>query len=331
LLTTKKQKNISELIEQKLADLTLPMRPSSLYEPVRYMMSLGGKRVRFYFTLIGCGLCDEDIEEALPAATAIELLHNFTLLHDDIMDSAETRRGRPSVFKKWDSSTAILSGDAMYAWAFEQLQYYGRNERYTKQQYSRIIAIFLEVAQTVCEGQAYDLEFEKDSSVTLNDYLEMIQGKTVALISSAFRMGAVIAGASSEHEQKLEQIGHDVGVAFQIQDDILDVVADPSKFGKKMGGDISEGKKTYLYLLSLKRANRDQKEELHNIFGKPDISAGEVQKVIDLYQKLQVIEAAEQIINEHYDQAINQTVLFDNNPYKTDLKTYLSNLKNREY
>jgi geranylgeranyl diphosphate synthase type II len=159
----------------------------------------------------------------------------------------------------------------------------------------------------------------------------MIQGKTVALISSTFRMGAVIAGASSERRQKLEKIGHDIGVAFQIQDDILDVAADPSKFGKKMGGDILEGKKTYLYLLSLKRANKDQKKKLLNIFEKPDVSAGEVQKVIDLYQKLLVIEAAEQIINEHYDQAINQTVLFDNNPYKSDLKTYLSNLKNREY
>ncbi len=201
MITTKKQKDISELIDQKLDDLTLPMYPSSLYEPVRYMMSLGGKRVHFYFTLI----------------------------------------------------------------------------------------------------------------------------------SSTFRMGAVIAGASNERRQKLEKIGHDIGIAFQIQDDILDVAADPSKFGKKMGGDILEGKKTYLYLLSLKRANKDQKTELRNIFEKPDISAREIQKVIDLYQKLHVIEAAEQIINEHYDQAINQTVLFDNNPYKADLKTYLSNLKNREY
>src|SRR5699024_167965 len=152
---------------EQFSKLGLPRDPALLYEPVRYMLSLKGKRVRPFLTLIGCGLCDGDIEEALPAALSLELLHNFTLLHDDIMDGADTRRGAPSVFKKWDANTAILSGDAMYAKAFKQLQYYGHDGRFSKEQYCLILDIFLDSAEMVCEGQAYDLAFENRRDVTI--------------------------------------------------------------------------------------------------------------------------------------------------------------------
>ncbi|MDZ7693428.1 MAG: polyprenyl synthetase family protein [Balneolaceae bacterium] len=240
--STLKHQNLSELINRRLSELDLPKEPHQLYEPVRYTLNLGGKRIRPYFTLTTCGMCGGEVEEAVPAALAIELLHNFTLLHDDIMDAADTRRGSPSVFKKWNSSTAILSGDVMFARAFEQLQYYGKSDSYSKEQYSRIMDIFLESAETVCEGQAFDLQFAERSDVTIDDYLKMIRGKTSALISGSFMLGGAVAGVENDRLLQLRRLGQEAGTAFQIQDDLLDVVADPSKFGKKPGGDIIEGR-----------------------------------------------------------------------------------------
>lgn len=331
MIFTDTQQQISELVEEEFAKLNLPHKPESLYEPVRYTLSLGGKRIRPYFTLSGCGLCNGPIKDAIPAALAIELLHNFTLLHDDIMDSASTRRGEPSVFRKWDASTAILSGDAMYAWAFEQLQRYGEWEQFSKEQYFNILNIFLESAKTVCEGQAYDLDFEAQRSVSLDGYLQMIQGKTAALINGAFMMGGVVAQASSSQMDQLKTMGTNIGIGFQIQDDLLDVLADPEKFGKTPGGDILEGKKTYLSILALQRSNSQQKTELIRIFESPDLTADEIKKVIDLYQQLGVIESTEQAIENRYLAAIEQIELFEDNPYKADLKKFLLNLKNREY
>lgn len=331
LISTDLQQQITELIEEEFVKLELPDEPHSLYEPVRYTLSLGGKRVRPYFTLAGCGLCDGAIEDALPAAIAIELLHNFTLLHDDIMDSALTRRGKPSVFKKWDASTAILSGDAMYAWAFEQLQYYGAKDRFSKDQYHSILAIFLKSAKTVCEGQAYDIDFEKEVSVSLENYIHMIEGKTAALISGSLAMGGMVAGADETSMARLQKIGNHAGIAFQIQDDLLDVVADPEKFGKQRGGDILEGKKTFLSILSLHRAEGQTLDDLQRAFREKNVLEDKVESVIDYYEELGVITTAETIIREHYDQAIELIDLFDASPYKADLIEFLTNLKNREY
>lgn len=331
MIATDIQQQISDLVEERFSNLNLPKEPESLYDPVRYTLSLGGKRIRPYFTLAGCGLCNGPIKEALPAALAIELLHNFTLLHDDIMDSASTRRGKPSVFKKWDASTAILSGDAMYAWAFEQLQYYGKNDRFTKQQFTDILDAFLASAKTVCEGQAYDLDFEKVSSVTLDSYLHMIHGKTAALISGSFKMGGIVSGTTEANMERLNQLGTYVGIGFQIQDDLLDVVADPEKFGKQPGGDIFEGKKTFLSILSLQKGNPEQQKKLHHIFGKEDATQKDIETVIDLYGRLGIIEAARKAIKKHYDSAVNLIDSFEDNPYKADLIRFLTNLKNREY
>ncbi len=329
--TTAKQKKLSTLIQDSIRDLNLPERPSTLYDPVRYTLSLGGKRIRPYFTLTGCGLCGGEVEEALPAAMAIELLHNFTLLHDDIMDAADTRRGKESVYRKWNASTAILSGDAMYAWAFEQLQYYGSTGPYTKEQYARIIHIFLESARTVCEGQAYDLEFENVSRVTADEYFNMINGKTAALISAAFELGGAVAGAGDKQLERLREMGTQVGVAFQIQDDLLDVVADPSKFGKVRGGDIAESKKTYLSVLTLEKGDEKQTNTLKEIFDKPEVSRSDIEKVIDVYTSLGILESAKVKIEELYENAVHRLDEFPDSAYKEDLKTFLSNLINREY
>lgn len=329
--TLEKRRKLTDLVEEKLLELELPSYPKTLYDPVKYTLSLGGKRIRPYFTLIACGLCGGEPEEALPAGIAIELLHNFTLLHDDIMDSADTRRGEKSVFRKWDSSTAILSGDAMYAWAFEQLQYYGKSDLYNKQQYARIMEIFLESARTVCEGQAYDLEFESKKDVTIAEYLNMIQGKTAALISASFKLGGAVAGTDTDCINKLEDIGSEVGTAFQIQDDLLDIIADPSKFGKKRGGDIAEGKKTYLSILALEEGNEQQKELLKSVFEKNVVSSEDIDRIINLYMKLDIIDKTKSKVEEHYEKAMSCLKDFASSKYKDDVISYLYNLINREY
>lgn len=329
--TSLAQSKIRRLIEKELEELEFPKEPSSLYDPVRYTLSLGGKRIRPYFTLIGCGLCGGEPEEALPAGMAIELLHNFTLLHDDIMDAAETRRGKQSVFRKWNSSTAILSGDAMYAWAFEQLQYYGENAAYGKRQYAAIMQIFLRSARTVCEGQAFDLEFEQKDDVTVADYLEMIKGKTAALISASFQLGGAVAGADYSQLQNLKEIGNEAGTAFQIQDDLLDVIADPSKFGKKRGGDIAEGKKTYLSILALEEGTEHQKKLLQSVLNKSSVQDSGIKRVIDLYEELGILKKTGLKIKQHYEHAIELINNFDSTEYKNELIAYLGNLINREY
>lgn len=331
MIATDLHQQLTEVIEEEFDRLNLPREPVSLYEPVRYTLGLGGKRIRPYFTLAGCGLCEGAIEDALPAAISVELLHNFTLLHDDIMDSAHTRRGHPSVFKKWDSSTAILSGDAMYAWAFGQLQFYGKNDRFSKDQYCQILDIFLESAKTVCEGQAYDIEFENRESVELPDYIHMIEGKTAALICGSLRMGGKVAGAGEAAMERLRDIGNHAGIAFQIQDDLLDVVADPEKFGKKSGGDIREGKKTFLSILALERAEGDMKRNLQTVFEKSGVTSSDIERVMRYYQELGILESAQDAIRKHYDRAISQIEQFEDTPYQHDLIKILTNLKNREY
>jgi len=328
---TEQQQQLSDLIEEELAELNLPEAPSLLYDPIRYTLSLQGKRVRPYLTLMGCGLCNGVVKEGLPAALAIELLHNFTLLHDDIMDKAETRRGEPSVYKKWDANAAILSGDAMYAKAFKQLQYYGRSDRYSKKQYNIILDIFLESAEKVCEGQAYDLTFEHQTHVTLDEYLHMIKGKTAALISGALALGGAVAGADEDQIGELRYVGKETGIAFQIQDDLLDVIADPDKFGKRKGGDIIEGKKTYLILLALQRCDEQQKERMLDVLNSGNNTEGDIKEVIKVYESLNVIEDSKKAIEYHYQAAMEHLQCFDTSVFKTELIEFLNRLISREY
>ncbi len=328
---TDQQQQISEQIEEKLAAINLPEEPSLLYDPVRYTLALTGKRVRPYLTLIGCGLCGGDTDEAIPAAISIELLHNFTLLHDDIMDRADTRRGEPSVYKKWNSNTAILSGDAMYAKAFKELQYYGEADTYSKKQYKTILDIFLNSAETVCEGQAYDLMFEDEQDVGIEQYLQMIEGKTAALISGALAMGGAVAGASDDILEELRYVGKKAGIAFQIQDDLLDVIADPDKFGKRKGGDIVEGKKTYLTLLALERCNNEQKKQLKNVLADPNSGKDGVAKVITIYKELNIITDTQNAVQYHYQEALEHLDQFENSEYKKEIISFLNRLTSREF
>jgi len=331
LKITERQQKLSELIDEKLAELNLPEEPSLLYDPVRYTLNLSGKRVRPYLTLIGCGICGGNVQEALPAALSIELLHNFTLLHDDIMDRADTRRGKPSVFKKWDSNTAILSGDAMYAKAFKQLQQYGHSEYYSKSHYRTILDIFLNSAETVCEGQAYDLMFEDQSDVRIDEYIHMIEGKTAALISGALAIGGAVAGAKDSILDELRFVGRKAGIAFQIQDDLLDAVADPEKFGKKRGGDIIEGKKTYLTLLALERCNNQQQKQLQKILSDNKSSSTDVDSIIGIYQDLNIIEDTKKAVQYHYQEAMNHLEQFEDSDYKKEIINFFNHLISREY
>lgn len=325
------QQELSELIDESLDRLDLPETPGLLYDPVRYTLGLPGKRVRPLLTLIACGLSGGDVKEAMPAAISIELLHNFTLLHDDIMDAAETRRGEASVYKKWSASTAILSGDAMYAEAFKQLQYYGHNEDFSKKHYAAIIDIFLDSAQRVCEGQAYDLEYENKKQVTIGEYLQMIDGKTAALISSSLALGGAVAAADRPAIDQLRAAGNKIGIAFQIQDDLLDVIADPEKFGKQRGGDIIEGKKTYLSLLALQRCNTRQKDRLTAILADQNTSEADVLAVIGLYKELGVVESTRNIIRRYYEEAMEYIETFGQSPFKNEIITLLNRLISREY
>lgn len=326
-----KRQELSELIEDGLNQLSLPEVPDLLYDPVRYTLGLAGKRVRPLLTLIGCGLSGGRVKEALPAAIAIELLHNFTLLHDDIMDAADTRRGQPSVFKKWSANTAILSGDAMYAKAFKQLQYYGYSDEYSKEHYAAIIDIFLDSAQRVCEGQAYDLDYEAKEQVSLEEYLQMIDGKTAALISGSLAMGGAVAAADSSVIDRLRAAGKKTGIAFQIQDDLLDVIADPRKFGKQRGGDIIEGKKTYLSLLALQRCGAEQKDRLSAILTGSETSDEDISVVIELYEELGVIDTTRDVIRRYYKEAVEDIDTFDPSPYKNEIIALLNRLISREY
>ena len=313
-------------IEDKLSELSLPESPATLYEPQRYLLNTGGKRIRPVLTLMACGLCKGNTEDALPAAVAVELLHNFTLMHDDIMDQAESRRGKDSVHIRWNTATAILSGDSMYTQALLQL---GRLPEEVN--YKRIMSIFLEGINRVCEGQAMDMEFEKMETVRIDDYLGMIGGKTSALLSAGMQMGGTIAGSEPSKIDKLNLLGNTLGLAFQIQDDWLDVVADPEKFGKKSAGDVFEGKKSYLMISLLNTCNKDEKKWLLNCLKNKPLSQQEVDKVIGLYKKYNILETAASVKNEYYSEAENILNTFEESGYKQDLSQLIETLKAREY
>lgn len=310
--------------------LNLPDTPLELYDPIRYTLGMGGKRIRPRLVEIACGLCGGDINEAENAAIALEALHNFTLIHDDIMDNADSRRGFESVHKKWDLSTAILSGDALFAYSFSLLTYYCASENYNKSQITRLLNEFTQAAVIVCEGQARDLSFEQNNDISLDDYILMISQKTAALLKSAMIMGSIIAGASDEQIENAGAIGMYAGLAFQIQDDLLDAIGNPDKFGKKVGGDIIEGKQTYLSILARKLADSEDKHILTSLPGKPGITDSEVKSIIDLYRKYDVIEKTSNEIASIYDKASDLLNFFPDSEYVHEIKALLNQLNVRE-
>ncbi|WP_316813818.1 polyprenyl synthetase family protein [Pedobacter heparinus] len=265
---------LQEVIENAIQDINYPAQPAKLYEPIRYIMSLGGKRIRPALTLMAADLFETDILEALPAALAIETFHNFTLIHDDIMDNAPLRRGKETVHEKWGVNNAILSGDVMMVEANKQLSML--NSAILK----KALETFNATAQGVCEGQQLDMEFEQQDLVSIPEYINMIRLKTAVLLGGAMKLGAQVAGAGATEAEQLYQFGVNLGIAFQLQDDILDVYGDPEKFGKQVGGDIIANKKTLL-LLKLKELaspadllkldeqsmNKDYADKIKNITG----------------------------------------------------------------
>lgn len=234
--------------------------PRNLYEPMNYILGLGGKRLRPVLTLMSTEIFDTSFEEALDAALAIEIFHNFSLVHDDIMDDAPIRRGKSTVHEKWDVNTGILSGDAMLITAYQLF------ENYEGETFRKLAQLFSKTAIEVCEGQQYDIDFETRDDVTIAEYLKMIEYKTAVLVAAALKMGGIIANALEKEQNSIYEFGKNLGIAFQLQDDYLDAFGDPKTFGKQVGGDIIENKKTFLYLKALELSSVEQEKELQDLF-----------------------------------------------------------------
>ncbi|MGM8361683.1 polyprenyl synthetase family protein [Flavobacterium sp. ARAG 55.4] len=249
-----------EFVTEYLKSQLEVKEPKNLYEPIHYILHLGGKRIRPVLTVMSAEIFDVSYEKALPAALAVEVFHNFSLVHDDIMDDAPLRRGNVTVHEKWDTNTAILSGDAMLILAY---QYF---EKYEPVIFQALAKLFSKTALEVCEGQQWDVDFETRNDVTIPEYLKMIEYKTAVLVAAAMKMGAVIAQTSDENADLIYEFGLNLGLAFQLQDDYLDAFGNPETFGKQVGGDIIENKKTYLYLKAMEFANAMDRQELADLF-----------------------------------------------------------------
>ncbi len=270
--------NYTISLQNYLDEIVFVKDPVQLYNPIKYIVSLGGKRLRPVLTLMACDFFNKDFEEALPAALALELFHNFSLIHDDIMDEAPLRRGKETVHYKWDLNTGILSGDAMLILAYQLF------ENYEPQKFSELAKLFSTTALQVCEGQQYDVDFETRNDVTIPEYLKMIEYKTAVLLGAAIKMGAIVAEATEECKENSYKFGRNLGIAFQLQDDYLDCFGNPETFGKQIGGDIIANKKTYLYLKTLENCNASNAETLKQLFSEtPKDPADKIKKVKQLY------------------------------------------------
>ena len=243
-----------------LKDFTSDKEPATLYDPINYILELGGKRLRPVLTLMSAEIFNCNYNKALDAALSIEVFHNFSLIHDDIMDDAPLRRGKTTVHEKWDINTGILSGDAMLILAYQLF------ENYEPKTFQSLARLFSKTALQVCEGQQYDIDFETRDDVTIPDYLKMIEYKTAVLVGAAMKMGAIVANASLADQDAIYEFGKNLGIAFQLQDDYLDAFGDPENFGKQVGGDIIENKKTYLYLKAVEKSSEDDKNQLKHLF-----------------------------------------------------------------
>lgn len=285
---------ILRIFNDYLDHLPYDRKPQSLYEPIRYELSLGGKRIRPSLMMMAYNLYADDVESILPQACSLETYHNHTLLHDDLMDRAGVRRGRPTVHVKWDDNTAILSGDAMLLVACQRML------QCEARLMPQVQNLFIETAIEICEGQQYDMDFETRQDVTEDEYIEMIRLKTSVLLACATKMGAILAGAPEEDAHNLYKFGEQMGLAFQLQDDYLDVYGDPKVFGKAIGGDILCNKKTYMLINAFNRADDRQREELNRWIGAVQpVPEEKIKAVTAIYNEIGVAELAQQKI-EHY-------------------------------
>lgn len=302
---------LSQLVSAELDQLNWTNEPRGLYEPIAYVLGMGGKRIRPALTLMACNLFSDDVQPAVQPALGLEVFHNFTLLHDDIMDRADVRRGKPTVHKKWDDNTAILSGDVM------QIASYQLIAKTPLTHLKSVLELFSNTAAEICEGQQYDVDFEHRDNVKADEYLEMIRLKTAVLLGCALQCGAWIGGAGEEDAQHLYDFGINIGLAFQLKDDLLDVYGDEATFGKKIGGDILCNKKTYLLIHALKLAKGNDADELSNWLKISDESQSEnkISAVTSLYNKLGVRTICEDKMNQFYTKAVanlEKVSVFDN-------------------
>lgn len=321
----KKYQRYKALIDQKIRSCIRKNDPVSLYDPMKYVLSAGGKRIRPLLIVLSCEAVGGSMNEAVNAAVAIEVLHNFTLVHDDIMDNAESRRGRATVHMRWDTNVAILVGDELVALAYRELL------RTRSRAIAQVADVFTEGVVEVCEGQAYDKEFEVMRDVSVEDYLLMIAKKTGKLFSVSSEIGALIGGGTEREIKALRSFGTYIGRAFQIQDDLLDVVADEKEFGKTIGGDIVEGKKTFLLIHALERAQGKDKKLIQSIIKQKGTSRKNVPQVKDLYERLGILDLAKQSIEKDIRQANLQLEKLRDTPARAMLYWFSDMVLNRQF
>jgi geranylgeranyl diphosphate synthase type II len=323
----RKLEDLQSLIASSVAELKYPEYPAELYEPIKYILAIGGKRMRPALLLMACDLFGGDVNAALPPALAIEVFHNFTLMHDDIMDNAPKRRGQTTVHEKWDNNVAILSGDVMLIEGYKLMMQVRENILRT------VLDVFNETAVGVCEGQQLDMTFETSNDITIPEYINMIRLKTAVVLGGALKIGALIGNADLRDADLLSEFGINLGIAFQLQDDILDVYGDPEKFGKQVGGDIISNKKTYLLIKALELVEGTDAQELTRWITFPQFDPAEkVAAVTGIYNNVNVRQYAEnemQAYAEKSFEALDKITLPEEN--KQYLRNFADGLLVREY
>lgn len=321
-----KSADILTLVNNYLDNIPYTRKPETLYEPIRYVLSLGGKRIRPVLMLMSYNLYKDDADTILPTACGLETYHNYTLLHDDLMDNADMRRGHATVHKKWDANTAILSGDSMLVLSYQRIA------QCAPQYLPQILDLFTTTALEIGEGQQYDMEFETRDDVCEAEYIEMIRLKTSVLLACAMKMGAIQAGASPADQDALYRYGESLGLAFQLQDDYLDVYGDPSVFGKNIGGDITSNKKTFMLINALLRAEGQDKAELEAWIARKDFERQEkVDAVTHLYTKLGIDRLARERIEYYTREALSCLDAVDTpDERKAELREYTMMMMRRE-
>ncbi len=309
-----------------LDNLPYDRKPESIYAPIKYVLSIGGKRIRPVLMLLSYNLYKENPERILMPACALETYHNYTLLHDDLMDDADVRRGKPTVHRKWDANTAILSGDSMLVMAYQRMMQCDTDKL------QPVLALFTETALEIGEGQQYDMDFETRNDVTEEEYIEMIRLKTSVLLACAMKIGAILADASEEDAELLYKFGEQTGLAFQLQDDLLDVYGDPKVFGKNIGGDITSNKKTYMLINAFRLADDRQREELMHWINATDFDRDEkVAAVTRLYDEIGIRRLCEEKINHYFYSALEYLYKVSvNDDRKEILRGYVNEMMRRQ-
>ena len=313
-------------VNEALDNVVYDRQPASLYDPIKYVLSIGGKRVRPVLTMLSYNLYKDDPLSIMPQAIGLETYHNFTLLHDDLMDHADMRRGHETVHKKWDANRAILSGDTMLLQAFERV------EDCDPAKLPAVFKVFIQTTLEIGEGQQLDVEFETRNDVTEDEYIEMIRLKTSVLLACACKVGAIMADAPADDIENMYKFGEKLGLAFQLQDDLLDVYGDPAVFGKNIGGDITSNKKTYMLINAVNRANPAQREQLMKWIEAKEFDRNEkVKAVTELYNEIGIRELCEQKIEEYYQKSLVYLAKVNlPEERKAELKAYAAEMMKRQ-